>query len=444
MNKIYIIWIWWIWISAIARYYLQKWYNVLWSDKVETELTKKLKSEWIDIFIWERPEIIDNSFEKVIYTEAISNDNSELKKSKELNIITQTYPESLKEISQKYFLIRVAWSHGKSTTSSMTAITLKNSTSSVNAVIWTILKEFDNKNCYFSDSKYMVIEACEYKRSFLNYNPNIAIITNIDLDHLDYYKDLDDYIDAFRDFCKNVKSWWTIVLNSDCPNSMRLYNLRNDITYVLVWTNQFLRNFPKLGMAFPWYNPILNMKIPWKHILFDAHLVCQALKEEVDFDIIKSNLENYSWVWRRSEIVWITENQNILISDYWHHPTEIKLNLKALKEKYINKKILTIFQPHQYSRSIQLIEDFKNAFTDTDILIVPNIYESRDNQEDKSKMTRDLFVSLINHKKKIYSQNFENTLDMINYFDNKYKNELIIILQWAWDIDDLRYKIKTT
>lgn len=430
MKKVYIIWIWGIGISAISRYYLQNWYEVFGSDSTASELIENMKNEGIDIFIWERPEIITSDFEKIIYTEAISQDNKEFLEAKNLWIQTITYPQELASIANNKKLIAIAWSHWKSTTASMTAITMKNSPENVNAVIWTILKEFDNKNCYFSDSEYMVIEACEYKRSFLNYKPYILVITNIDLDHLDYYKDLEDYISAFREFSEKVIEWWYIILNWDCQNSMKLFNLRKDVTYVVVYKDNF--------------DIKIELKIPWKHILFDAFLVFRALREIVDFDIIKKSLENYNGVWRRSEIIWKTQNWNILISDYGHHPTEIKLNLEALKNKYSDKKILTIFQPHQYNRTLELLEDFKNSFVNTDFLIIPNIYESRDTPEDKEKINTQKLVNFINHNNKQDWKWLDNTLNLIKEFDEKYKNELIIILQWAWDIDNLRYNIKTS
>lgn len=194
MKKIYVIWIWWIWISAIARYYKQNWFEVFWSDMTDSELISNLKNEWIDIVIWERSEFIDNSFEKVIYTEAIPNSQKELIKSKSLNIETLTYPEALAQIANDKILITISWTHWKSTTTSIWSIILKNSNLNFTSVIWTLLKEFNWKNFYHRDDKekkekYFIIEACEYKRSFLKYKPDIAIITNIEVDHLDYYKD---------------------------------------------------------------------------------------------------------------------------------------------------------------------------------------------------------------------------------------------------------------
>ncbi len=441
-RKIYIIWIGWIWISAIARYYLHKWYLVFWSDSTNSELIEKLKEEWCDIIIWEDKNKINNNLEKIIYTEAIPKNHPELKKAKELNLKIQTYPEALAEIANNKKLIAIAWTHWKSTTTSLTAITLKNSKTWTNAVIWTILKEFWWKNAYFSDSPYFVIEACEYKRSFLRYKPLIWAITNIDLDHLDYYKDLDDYISAFEEFINNIRPWGFAILNWNCPNSKKLIWKRKDINYIEIYDKYAIFTNLKQESEIITF-PKIKLQIPWEHILFDAYIayIIAHMVWIEDKEIINS-LENYSGVWRRMEIIWKTENWNTLMSDYWHHPTEIKATLKALKDQNPARPILTIFQPHQYSRTFELLKDFKTCFYDTDQLIIPNIYESRDTEEDKKKINTTKLLNNIKHPNKINWENFEKTLDLINKWD-KENNYWIILLLWAWDIDNLRYKIKT-
>ena len=143
------------------------------------------------------------------------------------------------------------------------------------------------------------------------------------------------------------------------------------------------------------------------------------------------------------ENLWLTDNWNRLISDYWHHPTEIRLTLEAIKTSNIGSQILTVFQPHQYNRTLELLDGFIDSFSNTDKLIIPNIYESRDTEEDKKKINSEILVSKINHKNKVDWKWLDNTLKLIEEFDKENKNA-IIILMWAWDVDNLRYKIKTT
>lgn len=435
-KKIYVIWVGWIWVSAIARYYNENWYSVYASDSCNSELIETMQSEWINIIIWADKSRLDGSFDRVVYTEAIPNTQEELIQAKSLNIFIQTYPEALAEIANKKRLIAVAWTHGKSTTTSLVSIMMKNSNLWINAVIWTLLKEFDWKNTHFSESEYFTIEACEYKRSFLKYKPEFLIITNIEVDHLDYYKDEADYVSAYIDMVKNIKAWWYLIYNWQDKNCLKLLNIRQDINYISV-DNKYYNN---------WQNTIidnLDLQVPGEHILFDSHLAYALWKilNIANQDII-SSLEWYTGVWRRMELLWNTIHNNLVISDYGHHPTEINLTLDAIKNKYSDKKIITIFQPHQYSRTIELIEDFKTCFKDTHTLIVPNIYESRDSKEDIENMTAQKFLDLVVHNDKIHWVDLKYTQKIISHLDQENTENAVFIILWAWDVDNLRYNIE--
>jgi len=432
MKKIYIIWAWWIWISWIARYYNENWYKVFWSDSCKSELIEQLNKEWINIKVWIFPENIDKSFEKAIYTEAVPLEQEEIKKVKELWIPLQTYPEALADIANKKRLIAIAWTHWKSTTTSLLSIMMKDSKLWVNTLVWTILKEFGNKNTYFSNSDFFTLEACEYKRSFVKYKPEFTIITNIDLDHLDYFKDLEDYISAYRELIANMKEWWYVVISWYCQNSKTLIWLREDINFVEVFENSFTLN---------WKNHKIDefkLNVPWWHIKFDANLAYVLwVILWIEKSHIKTSLETYSWVWRRMETVKLTQNNNRIMSDYWHHPEEIIPTLKAIRQGYKPNKLIVCFQPHQYSRTIELLEWFRNCFWEADTLIVPDIYESRDSKEDKEKMPPEKFIKQINHKDKIYWDWLERTWKILQNLDSEHKDSIILLL-WAWDVDNLR------
>ncbi len=442
MNKIYVIWIWWIWTSAIARYYNENWYKVYGSDLHNSELIEKLENEWIDIIIWSDKSRINENFDLIIYTEAIPKDQEELKKAKEIWLKVLSYPKALSEVANKSKLITVAWTHWKSTTTSLISLVLKNSEENFSSVVGTILAEFNSKNFFNrienkNSKNYFVIEACEYKRSFLNYKPYLWVITNIDLDPLDYYKDLKDYISAFKEYIDNIVPWWFCIINAMDDNCKELIWKRKDIEYIELYHKYFI--FKNQIHTFP----EINMKIPGDHVLFDAYIAYVVwhmiwIKDK----LIIEALENYNWVWRRMEIVGKTKNENIIMSDYGHHPTEVKATLKALKDQNPAKPILTIFQPHQYSRTLELLEWFKTCFYDTDQLIIPNIYESRDSEEDKKKINSKKLIKYIKHDNKQDWEWFENTLKLIENWD-KNNSYWIILLLGAWDIDNLRNKIKT-
>ena len=443
MEKVYIVWIWWIWISAIARYYNQNWYKVFGSDKTNSELIEKLKLEWIDIIIWEDEKRITEDFSKVVYTEAVKLSQKEIEKAIKFNIKINTYPQEVAEISNTKKIIAISWTHWKSTTTSLTSLIFKNSDENFTSIVWTVLKEFDGKNFYSrnnwdKNNEYFILEACEYKRSFLNYKPTVAVITNIELDHIDYYKDLEDYISAYDELINNVVSWGYVILNWNEENSKSLIWKRKDINYIEIKNDKFIHNWEEFNI------PEIELKIPWEHILFDAKIAYIVwIMAWIDSERIIKSLSLYNWIWRRMETVGKTNWWNTLMSDYWHHPTEIKLTLETLKDSGKYNSILTIFQPHQYSRTYELLNDFKESFKNTDELIIPNIYESRDSLEDKKRINTQLLVDKIIHDNKTNWENMENTLNLINNFDKENTNSLIILM-WAWDVDNLRQKIKTT
>ena len=453
-NKVYIIWIGGIGVSAIARYYMAQWYSVYGDDASHSVLTENLEKEWV-LFCSLSDAIERNEamwkweLAKVIYTEAVPKDNHELLLAEEKNIPTLSYPQALAEIANDKTLIAIAGTHGKSTTTSLTSLVLKNSQENFTSVVGTLLKEFDNKNFFHRSSPlpkgrgaegegddFFVIEACEYKRSFLNYKPTVWIITNIEVDHLDYFKDEADYLSAYESFLDNIKPWGFAILNGDDANCQKLIWLRDDIQYIEVFDDYFSFDEKLL------YYPDLELQVAGNHILFDAkiaYIVWHMLWIK-DEKIVEA-LENYTWVWRRMEMIKTTGNGNILMSDYGHHPTEIRLTLDALKEKHPDKHLYTIFQPHQYNRTLELIEEFKSCFSSTNTLVIPNIYESRDSAEDKANMPLEKFISSIDHDTIINGEGLDNTLELIKKYDSENPNSSIILLLWAGNIDTLRYKI---
>jgi len=418
------------------------WYQVSGSDSTQSELTDTLLHEWIDIHIGSDKTRITNDIDHIIHTEAIAQDHEELVQAHKLEIATYTYSQALWAVANGHKLIAIAGTHGKSTTTSFTSLVLKNSQEYFSTIVWTLLKEFWGKNFYTrtlqpspKNESYFVIEACEYKRHFLEYQPVLGIITNIEIDHLDYYKNNSDYLSAFQSFIANIIPWWYAIINGDDTNCQKLLGLRDDIQYIQVFWEYFLMWEEKI------FFPKLEMQVPGKHILFDAH-IAYIIGHMVWIDDISilDALEEYTGVWRRMESIKKTNNNNTLMSDYGHHPTEISLTLESIKQKYPDKKLLTVFQPHQYNRTLELLEWFKTCFTHTDILIIPNIYESRDSEADKQKINSEKLVELIDHPDVIDGNGIENTLEYIQHFNTTHSDAIILLL-WAGDVDNMRYKI---
>lgn len=296
-----------------------------------------------------------------------------------------------------------------------------------------------------------MIEACEYKRSFLHYHPYITVITNIDLDHLDYYKSLEDYVSAFQSIVDQTSGF--VVISADDENSTKL-----DIPHEkkIIVGNGKIRYFPRVeekkGDEIVTYHtelfleiPEMQLQVPGGHLLHDAHLAYAVgrllgMKDA----IIVPKLEFYKGSWRRSEIIGTTKHGNILMSDYGHHPNEIRPTLRAIREKYQDKKLFVVFQPHQYSRTRELLQEFATSFSDASELIIPDIYFSRDKKEDVEWMTVEKLIETIRpHQPNVKNGNgLENTAKIIREYDEQNPSSSVILLLGAGDVDGLRYKIE--
>ena len=481
-KHLHVIGIGGIGVSALARYYKRLGYSVSGSDGADSPFLDTLRSQGFEIYIGHEADNLRSDTDLVIYSEAIITKpdlspeeqiyaNGELARARDLSIRHISYPVALGEVFNAKEGIAITGSHGKSTTTAMTALMLANdyptnptivlpdegtafyapTAPGCSAIIGTQVPQLGNSNFYTEpQTDNFVIEACEYKRSFLQYHPYITVITNIDLDHLDYYKNLEDYISAFQSIVDQTRGF--VIVSYDDENSKSL-NIPKE-KKIIVWDGKIIY-FPRVeetkdGILETYYVeknmsiPSMSLQVPGAHLLHDAELAYTVgrllgMKD----DIIVPKLEWYRGSWRRSEIIGTTEHGNILMSDYGHHPNEIRPTLRAIREKYVDKKFLVVFQPHQYSRTRELLQEFAISFSDLDQLIIPNIYFSRDKKEDVEWMTNEKLVSEIStHQSNVVNgDGFENTLSLIREYDETHPGWAIILLLGAGDVDNLRYEI---
>jgi UDP-N-acetylmuramate--alanine ligase len=321
------------------------------------------------------------------------------------------------------------------------------------AIIGTQVPQLGNSNFYTEPlTDNFVIEACEYKRSFLQYHPYITVITNIDLDHLDYYQDLADYLSAFQSIVDQTSGF--VIISADDENSKKLQI--PDEKKIIVG-NGSITYYPRVeedccGQKKIYYVekyleiPEMKLQVPGAHLLHDGELAYTVGRLlGMQDTIIIPKLESYRGSWRRSEIIGTTESGNIVMSDYGHHPNEIRPTLRAIREKYSDKKLFVVFQPHQYSRTRELLPEFANSFSDASELIIPNIYFSRDKKEDVEWMTTERLIDAIQiQDAKFKMQNgygLEKTAKLIHEYDSSHPNSSVILLLGAGDVDGLRHGI---
>lgn len=346
IKKIFFIGIGGIGISAIARMFFREGKEVSGSDMSENELTRELGELGIKITIGQRFELIPKDTELIVYTIAIPHYDPKLfEQVTKSNIPYKSYPQMLGIVTESKYTIAIAGTHGKTTTTAMIAKILIDAELDPSVIVGSLLKDFKS-NLVVGQSEFFVVEACEYERSFLNIKPKIAVITNIEADHLDYYKNLEDIKSAFKQFVSQSK------------------HVINDYS-------KYLKKVPKLSVP-----GIHNRKNAAA-----ALAVADFLK--IDEKVAQKSISEFSGTWRRLEKRGETKEGIIVYDDYAHHPTEIKASLQGLRELYSfgEKKITVVFQPHLYSRTKALFDDFATSFKDADNTILLPIYFAREDPD---------------------------------------------------------------
>lgn len=356
--KIYFIGIGGIGVSALAQYYLKKGNEVFGSDAYASEITKMVEDLGAKIVIGpQKEENIKDNYDLLIYSPAVKENNPEFIRAKEKGIRFLSYPEALGELTKEYFTIAITGTHGKSTTTSMIALMLAKAGMDPTVVVGTKLKEFNNSNFRMGNSKYLVIEACEHEASFLNYWPQIAVVTNMEEDHLDYYKTFENIKKAFNEFTGHLPEAGLLVKKSD----VELATKADVIDFSIDQPEA-----KKLESI---------MKIPGEHNILNALAAMEVGKAlQISENVIYAALGEFYGSWRRFDVTDLAENL-ILIDDYAHHPTEIEATLKAARQKYPSALIYCFFQPHQYQRTQFLWDEFISVFkASINEKLVDNLY----------------------------------------------------------------------
>ncbi len=438
--KIHFIGIGGIGVSALAQYYLAKGHKVSGSDLVSSEITDNLKKKGAKLFLGaHKAGNLPKDADLVIHSPAVQSHNPEIKKAEKLNIKIQSYPKALGELTKKYFTIAISGTHGKSTTVAMTASILIKAGLDPTVIVGTKLKEFSGSNFRAGESKYLIIEADEWQASFLNYWPKIIVLTNIEREHLDYYKDLKHILRTYKEYIGHLSKDGILIANSDDKNISKLLDARRQTPRKVASQNYTLRQKE---------SKIIKkiLKVPGEHNIYNALAaltVARALKitDKVSFKAISE----YRGVWRRFEIKEgeINNRKFTIISDYAHHPTEVNATLKAAREKFPSKKIWCIFQPHQYQRTFYLFNDFVRVFSKAPIdkLIITDIYDvaGREEKKIKEKVSSKKLIKEINKSWAIYLAKEK----IKSHLKKSLRDGEVIIIMGAGDIYELVKKFST-
>ncbi|MFZ5354768.1 MAG: UDP-N-acetylmuramate--L-alanine ligase [Bacillota bacterium] len=412
IRRIHFVGIGGISMSGLAEIMLHNGYEVSGSDISDGSLIEKLRSHGAKITIPHSIDCVDGS-DLVVYTAAVKQDNPELLRARELNIPVIDRAAFLGTIMSNYkYGIAIAGCHGKTTTTSLVSLIFKNASLDPTILIGGELDAIDG-NVHAGNSEYFITEACEYVESFLKFHPFAAAILNIEEDHLDYFRDLQHIIQAFVKFVQLVPKEGCLVVCADNKNAMTAARAAkcNVLTYGIKNKADFYASKIKFNsLGYPSFSVYFRkealgrftLKIPGVHNVLNALAAAAiAVNAGIAVDVIRDSLKEYKGTHRRFDIQG-TKNNITVVDDYAHHPTEIKATLEAAKQ-YPHNKIWCVFQPHTYSRTKTLLNDFASAFHDADSVIVADIYASREkNSGEIHSSTLAERINTVSHNARYY------------------------------------------
>lgn len=370
-------------VSAMAKLLQHSGAEVSGSDLVQTNVTNDLtKKHNMNITIGSDPENITDDVDLVIYSRAVPKTDPEYMTALEKGIALMSYPEAQGELSRDNITIAIAGTNGKTTTTSLLLEALESLDINPTVIIGGMLQKY-NTNYIHGDSEYFITEACEYKRSFLNIYHDIMVITNITPDHLDYYKDLADIQSAFAEFLDNKKGSGVLICNTQLDNLEPIVEKATAIGMTVIPYEQYLT--AEYSLSIPGEHNRENMAA--------ALGVVNALGKDVE-TAAQHLHAHYRGAKRRMEHVGETVHGALLYDDYAHNPEGIELLINGLREHYSGKKIVTLFEPHLYSRT----EDFKEGFARTlslsDILYLFPVYKARESHQPERDFILDSYIDM--------------------------------------------------
>ena len=443
-NNIHMVGIGGVSMSGIAEILANWGFKVTGSNNTANENTEKLQKNGIKVTIGHFAENVKDA-DCIIYTAAVKDDNVELKAARELGIPTIERADFLGEITRCYLdTIAISGTHGKSTTTSMVSLCFLEALKDPSIQVGGELKQIDG-NYKVGNSEYFVLESCEYVESFLKFSPKSEIILNIDNDHLDYFKNFENIKNAFIKYVKLLPDDGLLVVNGDDSNCLDLpqYTKAKSLTYGITNKNVdfFAVNISFDNDGFPEFDVYshdkfyerIKLHVPGMHNVLNA-LSCIALCNEygINQEDIKNGLAKFTGVGRRFEYKGKLNGASVY-DDYGHHPTEIVATAKALMNKKYNKSWI-VFQPHTYSRTKLLMDDFAKALLNFDNIIILDVYAARekDTYGISSKDLVDKICSL--GKTALYIPDFE---ECVNYLKENVQEGDIVLTQGAGTVTQI-------
>lgn len=379
-------------MRALAQVLVRHGAAVSGSDACSTGYLQILEREGVTCWSGHDPSRIDGPIDRAVVSAAIPPDDPELVKLRSMGVPLLKYAQMLGLLMERYEGIAIAGTHGKSTTTAMTAYTFRRAGLDPSFVVGANVDQLAGASGA-GTGDYFIAEACEYDRSFLNLRPRFAGILNIEEDHLDYYRSLDEILDAFETFVSQVRPGGLAIINGQDPNIRRFADrvqARTE-TFGLSPTCHWQAEDIRLENGSYEFDITYRreafghcrLELPGKHNVLNA-LAAAALAHHAGIkpEIVCQAIGEFRGANRRLTLK-ACAGGITLLDDYAHHPTEIRASLRAAKERYEPKRLWCVFQPHQHSRTRFLLDDFAHSFADADVVMVPDIYFVRDSETER-------------------------------------------------------------
>jgi len=388
IKKIHFVGIGGIGMSGIAEILLDQGFTITGSDRQLSEVTERLRQLGATIYEGHDASNVASDVDVLVYSSAVPPDNPELVEAQRRKIPVIRRAEMLAEVMRLKYGIGIAGTHGKTTTTSMVSLVLIEGGLDPTAVVGGKLSGLGGTNARLGHGEFIVVEADEYDRSFLSITPTIAVLTTLETDHLDCYRDLEDIKSAFIQFANKVPFYGFVVLCLDEPTLQDImpFIKKKIVTYglnpqadlqaadITHHENQTSFLLVVRGDA----KGTIHLRVPGNHNVQNAlAAIAVGLELGIPFEKIKRGIEQFTGVYRRWEVK-AEINGITVVDDYAHHPTEIKATLAGAKSGWRKRRIVCAFQPHLYSRTRDFYEEFGRSFFNADVLLVTDVYPARE------------------------------------------------------------------
>jgi UDP-N-acetylmuramate--alanine ligase len=389
------------------------------SDRSDSVIVQQLRELGAHISLHQDGSHVPSDSDLFVYSEAVTADHAERIRARDFHIPMQSYFHALGELTHDAFVIAVCGTHGKSSTTAMVGKLLMDAGKDPSIVVGTRMKELDGRNWRKGKSDIFVVEACEYRKSFHYLSPDIVLMTNVDGDHFDAFASIEEYQAAFVTFLKRLPQDGLVILHGDDHDSLTVGETSERRIINADLQEEVVTGAPGAHMR-------LNAKL--------AAALGQHLG--IHHDIIAKSLAEFTGTWRRMEVRGETKNGVTIIDDYAHHPVEIRATLQAMREVYPHKKIVCVFQPHTHDRTLKLYDEFTKAFTDADVVIIPDIYVARSDIETESVDIAH-FVNDIARNSSVDCINGRGLQEATTFLEERMQKGDVVILMGAGNINSV-------